>query len=126
MTRRGLTKFAAGLFWLALAFTLVMALLPKPPTPPGLDAGDKVQHVLAFAVLSLLATFAYPRRRLVDIFAAMAAFGALIEVLQLIPALGRDAEFMDWVADCAATLAVLALCWAARRVRDRLRLPRPE
>ena len=106
---------ARALFWLALVFALVMALLPQPPALPGTPS-DKTQHMIAFAVLSLLAALAYPQLRLGEIFIAMAALGALIEVLQLIPALGRDAEFVDWVADCAASLAVLALVGVARRL----------
>ena len=103
----------AVLFWLALAFTLVMALLPKPPAVP-LPGGDKFQHMAAFAVLSLLAWLAFPRLRFVELFAAMAALGALIEILQMIPALHRDAQLGDWIADCAASLVVLSLCEAAR------------
>jgi VanZ family protein len=97
------------LFWLALVFTLVMALLPKLPQVL-LPGGDKVAHMAAFAALSLLAALAFPRRRMIELFAAMAALGAAIEVLQMIPALNRDAELVDWVADCAASLVVLVLC----------------
>ena len=106
---------ARALFWLALVFALVMALLPQPPALPGTPS-DKTQHMIAFAVLSLLAALAYPQARLGEIFIAMAALGALIEVLQMIPALGRDAEFVDWLADCAASLAMLALVGVVRRM----------
>ncbi|AOL93014.1 hypothetical protein [Porphyrobacter sp. LM 6] len=106
---------ARALFWLALAFTLVMALLPQPPALPG-TLSDKVLHVIAFAVLTLLAALAYPERRLGEVFLAMAALGALIEVVQLIPHLGRDAEWADWLADCGAVLAVLALVRVSRRM----------
>lgn len=108
-----LARIVPTLFWLALAFTMVMALLPKPPALP-VEVGDKVQHMLAFAALSLLAFLAFPRRRLIELFAAMAALGALIELLQMVPALHRDAQFMDWVADCGASLVVLLLCQGGR------------
>lgn len=100
---------ARVVFWAALGFTLVMALLPAPPALP-VEAGDKTLHMIAFAVLSLLASLSFPRRRVIELFVWMAALGALIEVLQMIPALHRDAELGDWVADCAASLAVLVLC----------------
>jgi hypothetical protein len=44
----------------------------------------------------------------------MAALGLAIEVLQMIPALHRDAQASDWLADCAATAATLLLCGALR------------
>jgi VanZ family protein len=99
---------------------MVAALLPEPPTPLPFEAGDKVQHMLAFAVLSVLAA-AFPRGRLLELFAAMALLGGLIEVLQMIPALHRDAEVLDWAADCAASLAALVIWFAARRLVARLR-----
>ncbi len=41
------------LFWIAMVFTVTMALLPKPPPVMG-DMGDKYQHMLAFACLTFL------------------------------------------------------------------------
>lgn len=100
---------ARAVFWAALGFTLVMALLPAPPSLP-VEAGDKTLHIIAFAGLSLLASLSFPRRRVIELFVWMATLGALIEVLQMIPALHRDAELGDWVADCAASSAVLLMC----------------
>lgn len=107
--------FLAGalsvLFWLAVAFTLVMALLPAPPASL-LVAGDKVLHMAAFAVLSLLAALAFPRRSFFQLFAGLAALGGLIEILQAIPGLRRDAELADWLADCLAIAVALLACRA--------------
>ncbi|MDE8652543.1 hypothetical protein [Novosphingobium album (ex Liu et al. 2023)] len=95
------------LFWLVLSAILILALLPHPPAVP--VESDKVQHMIAFATLSLLARLAFPRRSLAALFVTMAALGAAIEVLQMIPALHRDAELADWLADCVASLTVLVL-----------------
>ena len=100
-------------FWLALAVTLVMALLPNPPAM-AVQATDKVQHIAAFAALTFLAALGFPSLRLRVIFVCMAALGLAIEVLQMIPALHRDAQASDWLADCAATAATLLLCGALR------------
>lgn len=100
-------------FWLALAVTLVMALLPNPPALPR-QATDKVQHVAAFAALTFLAALGFQGLRLRVIFVAMAALGMAIEILQMIPALHRDAQASDWLADCATTAATLLLCVALR------------
>jgi VanZ family protein len=100
------TRLLILAFWSALAFTLVMALLPRPPQAP---VGDKVQHMIAFAVLASLASHAYYRASLLKIALCLAGFGASIEVLQSIPVLGRDASAMDLVADCAAIAVVMAV-----------------
>lgn len=123
MSRGVLSKIAPVLFWLALALTLVMALLPTPPQVP-FPGGDKASHMAAFAALSLLAWLAFARQRAAVLFAAMAALGALIEALQLIPALHREADVADWLADCGASLAVLVFCqcmrWAMARRSSQL------
>lgn len=113
-----LLRALAVLFWLALAVTLVMALLPRPPVGP-LGVNDKLQHMAAFAVLSLLAWLAFPRRRLSVLFLTLAAIGGLIEILQMIPALHRDADVKDWIADCLAIAAVLGLCGSLRWIWGR-------
>ena len=48
------------LFWAGAFFAFVMAVLPQPPELPGAPS-DKVQHMLAFATLGLLAAWAYAR-----------------------------------------------------------------
>jgi VanZ family protein len=91
-----------------------MAVLPHPPEVPG-EPNDKVQHIIAFATLAALASFAYPRAALIRILAGLSLFGAFIEVFQAIPALQRDSDIWDWVADTVAVGAVLALVWLRRR-----------
>lgn len=113
-----LLRALAVLFWLALGVTLVMALLPRPPVA-ALGLNDKLQHMAAFAVLSLLAWLAFPRQRLRVLFLALAAIGGLIEILQMIPALHRDADVKDWIADCLAIGGVLLLGGVWRRIRGR-------
>ena len=102
------------LFWAALVFAFVMAVLPQPPQLPGAPS-DKIQHIIAFAVLAALAAAAYPRFGLLRILAGLSAFGALIEVVQTIPALHRDGDYVDWIADTMAAAAVLGLAALFRR-----------
>ena len=105
MTIRRLLPYA---FWAALLFACVMAVLPKPPQLPG-QPSDKIQHILAFTVLAGLAAAAYPGARLLKILLLLSAFGALIEFVQTIPALHRDGDWVDWIADTAAAAVVLLL-----------------
>lgn len=114
--RPRLTTAIRTLFWLALAVAFVMATLPQPPQLPG-QPTDKVQHILAFAVLTLLMTLGWPRLALWKAAAMMALLGAAIEFIQLVPALNRTGEFADWLADIAATVTVLAIVALARRWR---------
>lgn len=100
----------------ASIFTLFMALVPKPPALLWAGASDKVQHMQAFATLTLLASAAFRGERSRLIFIAMSLFGAAIELLQMIPALHRDAEVSDWLADCVAVLAALAVSALVRRI----------
>lgn len=102
------------LFWIALVVALAMALNPQPPQlPPAVN--DKTQHFVLFAGLTVLALAAYPRARWLPLALALTGFGAMIEFLQMIPVLNRSAELMDWVADTAAVLLVLAIAFPFRR-----------
>lgn len=105
-----------GVLFAAALFAFVMAILPHPPHLMPYDPGDKVQHMVTFAVLAALARLAYLQTSALAIFLRLSAFGAVIELAQAIPALHRDADIWDWVADSAAILAVLAIAGLARFV----------
>jgi len=100
---------AVVLFWLALAFAVAMALLPHPPSLPIDRFGDKFEHMLAFGTLTLLADFAYPATPRLRIAERLSFLGAMIEVTQSIPALHRDCDIRDWIADTVAILVVTGL-----------------
>ena len=107
------------LFWGASLFAFVMAALPHPPELPGAPP-DKVQHIAAFATLSVLAAWAYTRSPLLQLLAGLSLFGALIEIVQSIPVLHRDSDVIDWIADTVACGLVLAgAAWFRRRRVDR-------
>jgi VanZ family protein len=108
------TQLAKLLFWAALFFALFMALSPRPPAVPG-NIGDKYQHMLAFATLTILACAGYRETPLLYLGERLSFFGALIEVTQSIPSLGRDCDVRDWVADTLVLFAVLIVVAAWRR-----------
>lgn len=105
------------LFFVAIAFTLFMALLPHPPSLPIDRFGDKFEHMLAFAVLAFLARFSFQRMSSWRLLEHLSFFGALIEVAQSIPMLHRDCDIRDWIAD---TLAVSLALLLAYRLAPRL------
>jgi hypothetical protein len=94
-------------FWLATLVAFIAAVVPGEEAP-NLMPWDKAQHFLAFYVLAVLGAAAYPRSGFLRVGAALSAFGAFIEFVQMIPQLHRDAEFFDWLADTVAIAAALA------------------
>lgn len=117
MTTRDLSPLFRALLIVAVIFAVTMALLPKPPHMPIERFGDKFQHMLAFAVLALLAAFGYPGARLLRILERLSFLGAMIEVAQSIPALHRDCDIRDWIADTIAIGVVLLIVSIVRRNR---------
>ena len=107
------------LFWAAATFAFVMAVVPQPPELPG-EPNDKIQHMIAFATLGLLGAWAYARTALLQLLAALSLYGAVIELVQAIPALHRDSDVKDWIADTLAAGVVLLFVrrWRLRRRGD--------
>src|SRR5438270_5179503 len=109
------------LFWAAAIFAFVMAVMPNPPELPG-GPSDKLQHIAAFATLGVLGAWAYVDASILALFAGLSFFGAAIELVQAVPALHRDSDIKDWIADTLASgLVLLLIRW--RRIR-RQREPR--
>ena len=97
------------IFCVLSAVALFMALTPKPPHLPIDRFGDKFEHILAFATLTFFARLAFRRAPGRLILERMSFAGALIEVFQAIPALHRDCDWHDWLADTLAVAAVLLI-----------------
>lgn len=104
-------------FCLATIFAFVMATLPKPPPVPW-HPEDKIQHITAFVVLTILAIPAFPRAKLLHIILSLSALGAFIEIVQAIPALHRDSDWLDWLADTVAILGAVGVTQILRRLRS--------
>ena len=103
-----------ALFWLLLGFTVVMALLPKPPGIMLGTLGDKVEHIIAFSALAVLASTAFPAFPPLRMIERLVFVGAAIEVLQSIPVLNRECDAMDWLADSIAVVVVVGVFAAWR------------
>ena len=101
-------RITKPLFWAAALFAFVMAVMPHPPTFEH-EPSDKVQHVTAFATLALLGFYAFPGLKWWKFLIALSLFGAAIEVIQGIPALHRDSDIIDWLADTIAAVLMLGL-----------------
>jgi VanZ family protein len=97
------------LFIVACLMGVAYALMPRPPKLPTYPWGDKVEHMLGFAALAFLAALAFPRMPRWRVIERLSFLGALIEVAQSIPGLGRDCDIRDWIADTVAVIVVMAL-----------------
>jgi VanZ family protein len=107
-------------FWGALLFAYVDAILPGKDAI-SLSIWDKLNHMIAFFVITFLARAAYPRIPIFRLFLMMASFGAFIELSQALPFIHRDAEWDDWFADMVASLVALIVAWPFAILADRRR-----
>jgi hypothetical protein len=95
-------------FWIACAVVAGAAVIPSEDHPPDLFGWDKANHFVAFYGVALIGALAFPRLSVLVLGAWLSGLGALIEVIQAIPMLHRDADVLDWVTDSAGILAALA------------------
>ncbi len=112
-----LTRLAQAVFFGALVFTFVSAVMPAKHAPQ-IAPWDKAEHFMAFYALTGMAAAAFPRRHVLLVAAALSGFGALIEFVQGLNFVARDRDFWDWVADSigiAAALLPMLLVWWRRQ-----------
>ena len=108
---------------LLAGLALVVSWLALSPAPPdGLDTGwDKLNHACAFAALTVVAVFAFPRSRrsLWLLLVGLLCFGAAIEIAQSFTPT-RNAEWGDLLADAVGIAAgVFAAMLVTRIVSGR-------
>ena len=103
---------------------LWLAISPNPPNPGGLFNLDKVNHVAAFFVLSLLADYSYSREEaLANKGLALLSFGMLIEGLQYWVGY-RYFEIGDLIADGAGIFLFFLFRRPIRESLSLLQLPK--
>ncbi len=105
-------KYNKYLLWFIICVIFMLAVLPAKKMP---EAGfnDKVNHVIAFFVLSIFALFAYPGVYLRSGLWLM-LYGILIEIVQIwIP--GRNCSLPDLVADLCGILTGMVVVLLFRR-----------
>lgn len=96
--------------WLTYAVALlfmVVALLPVSGNDP-IPGGDKLHHVLGFALLTALLHLSHPRLGWPRVALVMLGYGLLMEALQSLTGY-RQAEWADLVADLTGITGALLL-----------------
>ena len=86
------------LFWVSVIATAVVATMPQP-IQVSWSFSDKLQHLLTFLLLTMLGFLAHREQRR-SVALGLIGFGLLIELLQALPIVGRQADAYDWLADC--------------------------
>lgn len=105
------TIWAATMSWLAFR--------PSRHVETGLP-WDKLHHAAAFLLLTVLVGRGWPRLGPIALSALMLAAGIGIELIQGLPAIGRDADIWDVVADAVGIALGLVVLrwWATRPIRE--------
>ena len=108
--------YRLSIYALAVAAVLYVTLSPIEALPPPSGLGDKLEHTLTWAVLTLMGLALSPRRTW-QIPAFTVTLGAAIEGLQAVLPFNRSGDWRDFAADALGVAAVMAVWMAARRRR---------
>lgn len=112
--------------WLRLVFLIVATSIYVIANLAPVDvaigtASDKLNHIMAFVVLAILAALAFPHVRLPILFALLLVFNAFIELSQAALNVGRQPDVVDWAVGAAATVPVLIGIALFRMSRSRIK-----
>jgi VanZ family protein len=106
-----------ALLWAILILALTLSPAPALPSVKWIyiPHADKMVHFVLFGVMYILLmrglmkqhSPAFYNRDVLWAIVIVILYGAATEILQAVLPTGRDADVMDWLADCAGTLAAL-------------------
>lgn len=108
-----------GLGWLFVVAAIVVSLVPGQELP-NTHMGDKYEHSIAYALLTLWFTGIYPRTSYWKLAIAMLAMGVAIEIAQGAMPFGRQMDIRDVGANALGIVIGLMLAlvgvggWAQR------------
>ena len=116
---RPLATPALTAYWLLI---FVATHVPNPEDLPAPDVSDKLLHFSAYFVLYALLSV---RHRLlaggwpggncqVKFLLLTTSYAALDELLQMLPGINRNADWLDGFADCGGLLTAAAIVWLIR------------
>ena len=106
--------------WLSIGLIMVLAttvtcLMPAGQLP-GVGLWDKFEHLLAFGAVAFWFGSIVVRRDLPWVALAVVGFGGLIEIAQGAMHLGREADWLDLLADtCGVFIGVVGVLSPLRR-----------
>lgn len=110
-------RWRALWLWIGLvgtAYGVYLALRPSSPLPPWFPGSDKLQHAASYIALGLWFAALFERRYLLRVALGLFTLGLLVEWLQASMPYGREAEWLDIVANGAGIAVAVALSAALR------------
>jgi VanZ family protein len=111
-------KASRLLFWGVLLAITVLALIPSDTVQIPISVWDKLNHFLAFLVLTALAFLAYPRQRAWLLALALCTYGVLLELAQGLTGY-RFASVYDVLADMVGIVLFLLMLLLYRLIVPR-------
>jgi hypothetical protein len=100
---------------LVLAFAGVLAFSHPAGNFP-LQQYDKHLHLLAFAVITIITVWALPTVRLSLLLLGLLLLSGLTEMLQALPSVRREADWLDFAFNAIAIGMTLAIVFGLRWV----------
>lgn len=97
-----------------------MAFIPNTEIPDAFNLWDKAQHALAFAVLTITGSLAYPKLTKA-VYVGLIVYGAAIEVFQSTLTTTRFGEVSDLLADSVGVAIGFAAYLVMRKVIKKYR-----
>lgn len=105
---RNLLRAMPYVFVFGIVLTTYLLLIEMSPSKLAWTYKDKMQHAMGFFLLASSARIGFPNQtRLFCI--GLVFYGALMEVLQSLLTLTREASVYDWVADVAGVLLCIII-----------------
>ncbi|MEO1038993.1 MAG: VanZ family protein [Pseudomonadota bacterium] len=105
-------RWAAVIVALAIAG---IAVMPGAAGQSSLLGWDKLEHIAAFAALTLLIRGGWPNTHRGWVIGVLVLYGALIELVQSTDLVGRTPSILDLIANGIGMALGLALAWLLGR-----------
>lgn len=120
MNRFDIEKLSRFALFCAVALVCIFSIIPAADVPStGVD--DKLNHFLAYGVLTGLASLAWINARLRFALIGTILLGLVLETFQGLMPLGRSASFFDMLANIGGAI-IGAACGAGMRLLFRKRI----
>ncbi|HEX6860853.1 MAG TPA: hypothetical protein VF138_11725 [Caulobacteraceae bacterium] len=102
------------IFGVAASVVAWLSLIPRTELPKT-GVSDKWEHLVVYALLTLVGAWTYRSRA--GLGAVLVGYGVVLEILQGVMGLGRQADVVDALANSLGVVIGLSLVLLARKLR---------